>query len=117
MTESGNRVKMRWTGEGRGKRGGNRRTRKKGRPGKRVRKAEVAPPRRRPTRRRSRATLLKAMAHPMRRRLLREISEEGAPLSPARLAKTFDLPLGLVAYHATVLQRCGAVEVAMPEDG
>jgi hypothetical protein len=103
--------------EGRGDRGRNRRTRKKGRPGKRVRKAEAPPPRGRPTHRRSRAVLIKAMAHPVRRRLLREISEEGAPVSPAQLAKTFDLPLGLVAYHATVLQRCGAVEVAVPEDG
>lgn len=103
--------------EGRGERGKNRRTRKKGRPGKRARRAEAPPPRRRAARRRSRAVLVKAMAHPVRRRLLREISEEGAPLSPAQLAKTFDLPLGLVAYHATVLQRCGAVEVAVPKDG
>jgi len=103
--------------EARGERGRNRRTRKKGRPGKRVRKAERPRPRRRTTRRRSRAILVKAMAHPVRRRLMREISEEAAPLSPAQLAKTFDLPLGLVAYHAAVLQRCGAVEVAPAEDG
>jgi DNA-binding transcriptional ArsR family regulator len=104
--------------EGRGERGKNRRTRKKGRPGKRARRAEQPRPRRRPTRRRSsRAILIKAMAHPVRRRLLREISAKGAPLSPAQLAKTFNLPLGLVAYHAAVLQRCGAVEVAPTEDG
>lgn len=103
--------------EERGERGKNRRTRKKGRPGKRMPKAEQPRPRRGPTRRRSRAILVKAMAHPVRRRLLREISEEGAPLSPAQLAKTFDLPLGLVTYHAAVLQRCGAVEVAATEDG
>jgi DNA-binding transcriptional ArsR family regulator len=103
--------------EGRGDRGRNRRTRKKGRPGKRTRKAERPPPRKRPTRRRSRAILIKAMAHPVRRRLLREINAGNAPLSPAQLAKTFDLPLGVVTYHATVLQRCGAVEVAAVEDG
>jgi DNA-binding transcriptional ArsR family regulator len=103
--------------EANGGRGRNRRVRRKGRPGKRARKAEQARPRRRPTRRRSRAILVKAMAHPVRRRLLRGISEEGAPLSPAQLAKTFDLPLGVVTYHAGVLQRCGAVEVAAAEDG
>ncbi len=103
--------------EARGERGRNRRTRRKGRPGKRARKAEQPRPRGRSTRRRSRAILIKAMAHPVRRRLLREINAGNAPLSPAQLAKAFDLPLGVVAYHATVLQRCGAVEVATAEDG
>jgi len=103
--------------EANGERGGNRRFRRKGRPGKRARKAEQPRPRRRPTRRRSRAILVKAMAHPLRRRLLHEINAGDAPLSPAQLAKTFDLPLGVVAYHANVLQRCGAVEVAAAEDG
>lgn len=102
---------------GRGERGRNRRIRKKGRPGKRPRKVEQARPRRRVTRRRTRALLLKAMAHPLRRRLLREISAHDAPLSPAQLAKALDLPLGLVTYHTNVLHRCGAVEVAAPEDG
>lgn len=103
--------------EGRGGRGRNRRVRKKGRPGKRARKAEQPRPRKKPTRRRSRAILIKAMAHPLRRRLLYELSKAGAPHSPAQLAKALDLPLGLVTYHATVLQRCGAVEVAPTEDG
>ncbi|HEY8810578.1 MAG TPA: helix-turn-helix domain-containing protein [Solirubrobacterales bacterium] len=98
--------------EANGGRGRNRRVRKKGRPGKRARKAEQPRPRRRPARRRSRAILVKAMAHPVRRLMLREINAGNAPLSPAQLAKTFDLPLGVVTYHATVLQRCGAVEVA-----
>lgn len=96
---------------GRAERGRNRHTRKKGRPGKRPRREEASPRRRRANER-SRGILLKAMAHPVRRRMLRTISEEGAPLSPAQLAKAFDLPLGLIAYHANVLQRCGAVEVA-----
>ncbi len=102
--------------EASGERGRNRRTRKKGRPGKRPRR-EAASPRRRRANERSRGILLKAVAHPVRRRMLRAISEEGAPLSPAQLAKSLDLPLGLVSYHATVLQRCGAVEVAAEKDG
>ena len=97
-------------------RGRNRRIRKKGRPGKRAR---ARPPRARkkPVRRRSRAILIKAMAHPVRRHMLREISMGGAPLSPAQLAKTLDLQLAVATYHATVLQKCGAVEVAKAEDG
>ena len=49
--------------------------------------------------------------------MLRVIGKENAPLNPAQLAKVFDLPLGLIRYHATVLQMCGAVEVAAEEDG
>lgn len=101
---------------GRGGRGGNRRVRKKGRPGKRPHR-EKASPRRRAGNEGARGILLKAMAHPVRRRMLRATSEAGAPLSPAQLAKAFDLPLGLIAYHATVLQRCGAVEVVGERDG
>jgi len=102
--------------EGRGERGRNRRVRKKGRPGKRPCRTERSRPRGKLARR-SRAILVKAMAHPLRRRLLRQINAEGAPLSPAQMAKAFDLPLAVVVYHATVLQQCGAVEVAVPEDG
>jgi hypothetical protein len=57
------------------------------------------------------------MSHPLRRRLLLGINAENEPISPAQLAKAFDLPLGLVTYHATVLQRCGVVEVVEPKDG
>jgi DNA-binding IclR family transcriptional regulator len=49
--------------------------------------------------------------------MLYAISEGSAPLSPAQLAKELDLPLGLIAYHAAVLQRCGAVEMAATKDG
>jgi len=49
--------------------------------------------------------------------MLREINAGSAPLSPAQLAKTLDLPLAVATYHAAVLQKCGAVEVAKAEDG
>jgi DNA-binding transcriptional ArsR family regulator len=57
------------------------------------------------------------MAHPVRRLIQRELSAGGAPLSPAQLAKRLDLPPAVVTYHATVLQKCGAVEVVTAEDG
>lgn len=99
-----------------GGRSKNRRTRKKGRPGKRAR-APRPRARRKPVRRRSRAVLIKAMAHPVRRLMLREINAGSVPLSPAQLAETFNLPLAVVTYHATVLHKCGAVKVAKAEDG
>lgn len=103
--------------EGRGERGKNRRTRKKGRPGKKPRKAESPRRRRKPARRRGRRRImLKAMIHPLRRRLLLRMNEANAPRSPTQLAKEFDLPLGLVIYHTAVLRKCGAVEVATDGD-
>lgn len=102
--------------EANGGRGRNRRIRKKGRPGKRAR-AQPSRARRKPVRRRRRRSLLlKAIAHPVRRLMLHEIGGS-AGLTPAQLAKTFDLPPVVTTYHATVLQRCGAVEAAPPEDG
>lgn len=104
--------------DARGERGGNRRSRKKGRPGKRPnRHTSQRPPWSSRARRRKQRVLAKAVAHPVRRRMLRAIDDEGAPLSPARLAKDFDLPLGLAVYHADVLQRCGVVERSPAEDG
>ncbi len=102
----------------RGERGANRRTRKKGRLGKKkTARRPAASQRHRGPSKRSRGILLKAVAHPLRRRMLYAISEGSAPLGPAQLAKELDLPLGLIAYHAAVLQRCGAVEVAATKDG
>ncbi len=102
--------------EASGGRGRNRRIRKKGRPGKRARTPRPRA-RRKPLRRRSRAILVKAVAHPVRRLMLREINAGAVPLSPAHLAKALDLPLAVATYHAAVLQKCGAVEVAKAEDG
>ena len=105
--------------EARGDRGRNRRVRKKGRPGKRPPREELSqrgPGRRRGAGHKSRGVLDKAIAHPLRRRMLYAIDKENAPLSPAQLAKAFDLPLGFIAYHAAVLRRCGAVEVTPDED-
>lgn len=99
-----------------GERGRNRRTRKKGRPGKRARRVESPRRPRRPSGRRH-TILTKALALPVRRRMLRVVTKENAPLNPAQLAKAFDLPLGLVSYHAAVLQTCGAVQLAAEEDG
>lgn len=59
-----------------------------------------------------RAMLIKAIAHPLRRRILRQMADAGKPLSPVQLSKALGMPLGMVVYHATVLRICGALEPA-----
>lgn len=52
--------------------------------------------------------LLTALKHPMRRQILREMSDDGA-ISPRELASSLDEPLSNVSYHVRVLARCKAV--------
>lgn len=61
---------------------------------------------------RRRVHLIMAIAHPLRRRILRAIHDWGEPCSPAQVARDIGEPLGTVAYHAKVLWRFGAVEAA-----
>jgi DNA-binding transcriptional ArsR family regulator len=55
--------------------------------------------------------VLKALNHPVRRRILQQLSE--GPASASTLAKRFDEELGMVSYHLNqVLAReCGVVEL------
>jgi DNA-binding transcriptional ArsR family regulator len=92
--------------------------RKKRKPGKRkgaisekARKARASRRREKPDGRR-RVHLIVAIAHPLRRRILRLIADWGEPVSPAQVARELGLPVGMVAYHANVLRRLGAVEPA-----
>jgi len=59
---------------------------------------------------RRRAHMVMAIAHPLRRRMLRMIVKHGEPLSPAQMAKEFGLPVGTITYHAKVLWLYEAVE-------
>jgi DNA-binding transcriptional ArsR family regulator len=56
-----------------------------------------------------RADLIDAIAHRLRRRILRLLGDRREQSSPTRLAKELDLQPGLVAYHVRVLQKLGAV--------
>ncbi|HKB50394.1 MAG TPA: helix-turn-helix domain-containing protein [Solirubrobacterales bacterium] len=85
--------------------------RKKGKPSKKARKARASRRRKKPDGRR-RANLICAIAHPLRRRILRLIADGGESCSPAQIARELGLPIGTVAYHAKVLWRFGAVEPA-----
>lgn len=60
----------------------------------------------------SRGDILLAIAHPLRRRILRTLAERGQPTSPIQLADGLGGPLGKVAYHVRVLWRLGALSAA-----
>jgi DNA-binding transcriptional ArsR family regulator len=64
---------------------------------------------------RRRANLIWAMAHPLRRRILRLLRDRGEALSPVRASEDLDEPLGVVAYHMRVLWQFDAVEPAGEE--
>jgi DNA-binding transcriptional ArsR family regulator len=65
----------------------------------------------RPSRKRSAPDprLVKALAHPLRMRLLARLNE--AVLSPAELAREFDASLPLVSYHVGILRDLGCLEL------
>lgn len=82
---------------------------KKGKPGKKARKAKASK-RRTVSDSRRRANMIYAIAHPLRRCVLRQFNESEEPLSPVQVGRMLNLPTGLVAYHVTVLKRLGALE-------
>jgi DNA-binding transcriptional ArsR family regulator len=61
------------------------------------------------------AETLIALRHELRRRILRKMFEEGAPISPRQLADTLHEPLSNVSYHVRVLVDCDAVTLVYKE--
>ena len=57
---------------------------------------------------------LKALAHPLRYRILVAINE-GQPTSPNEVARALGEPLGRVSHHVRVLVRLGAIELVRTE--
>jgi DNA-binding transcriptional ArsR family regulator len=55
------------------------------------------------------AKTLIALRHELRRRILRKMFEEEAPISPRQLADALHEPLSNVSYHVRVLVDCDAV--------
>jgi DNA-binding transcriptional ArsR family regulator len=53
-------------------------------------------------------SLLAALGHPLRRRILHRMADGGA-ISPRELATLLEHPLSNVSYHVRVLAECGAV--------
>lgn len=62
--------------------------------------------------RQQRANMILVTAHPVRRRLLRAIVDRGEPCAPTQLARPPDLPANMIAYHAKVLRKFGALELS-----
>ncbi len=58
-----------------------------------------------------RANLINAIAHPLRRRILRVLGDRREQSSPAKMAKEFDLHVGTVGYHVRVLEELGAIRL------
>src|SRR6478609_10029335 len=54
--------------------------------------------------------LFTALAHPLRRRILRRMIGNGE-ISPRDLATEFDEQLSALSYHVRVLAECGAVRL------
>jgi DNA-binding transcriptional ArsR family regulator len=52
-----------------------------------------------------------ALAHPLRRLILREVLAEGSETSPRELASALGQPLSRLSYHVRVLSACGALEL------
>jgi len=59
-----------------------------------------------------RANRIKAIDHPLRRRILRILTEEDKPLSPNEVKRMLGAPLGAVSYQTRVLRKLGAVKLA-----
>jgi len=53
--------------------------------------------------------LFVAMAHPLRRRILRTMQGGSGDVSPRELADRLKQPLSRLSYHVKVLHRCGAL--------
>src|SRR3954451_8984986 len=61
----------------------------------------------------SEARIAKALAHPLRARILQRLGERGA--SPGALAGELGAPLGVVSYHVRMLRDYDCVELVRTE--
>src|SRR6201990_1152596 len=61
----------------------------------------------------SEARIAKALAHPLRARILQRLGERGG--SPGDLAVELDAPLGVVSYHVRMLRDYDCVELVRTE--
>jgi DNA-binding transcriptional ArsR family regulator len=55
--------------------------------------------------------LFTALAHPLRRQILRKMLSTGGQTSPRDLAASLDQPLSALSYHVRVLAECGAIKL------
>jgi predicted transcriptional regulator len=78
------------------------------------RKKKPSPKGKRVTREQSeeRAKLTWAIAHRVRRQILRALAESDGPCSPMQMSRELGAGVSPIAYHVTILRRFGAIELA-----
>lgn len=59
--------------------------------------------------------LFNALGHPLRRRVLREMLDASAEISPRELAQALAEQLSALSYHVRVLAECGAIKLVRTE--
>lgn len=99
------------------KRGSRRNGKKRGKPEKRARKDKGSGRSKGQRRAASpdgaqREAMIRAIGHPLRRRVLRVLLDEGKPLSPAQIREILGMSLNAVSYQVRVLRRLGALKPA-----
>jgi DNA-binding transcriptional ArsR family regulator len=62
---------------------------------------------------RAQQELVRALSHPIRMRILEKLHNRSA--SPAELSRELNQRVGVIAYHAHTLLRCGCVELVHSE--
>lgn len=55
--------------------------------------------------------MFNALAHPLRRQILRRMIEQRREMSPRDLAGDLSEPLGALSYHVKVLAECDAIKL------
>jgi DNA-binding transcriptional ArsR family regulator len=55
--------------------------------------------------------LFTALGHPLRRRILRTMLDEGREISPRQLSTKLSESLSALAYHVRVLAECNAIKL------
>lgn len=55
--------------------------------------------------------LFNALAHPLRRTILRTMLDQGGETSPRELSVQLSEPLSALSYHVRVLAECGALKL------
>ena len=60
----------------------------------------------------ARAKLTWAIAHRVRRQILRVLAESDGPRSPMQISRQLGAGVSPIAYHVTILRRFGAIELA-----
>jgi DNA-binding transcriptional ArsR family regulator len=53
--------------------------------------------------------LIRALAHPLRRRILKEMGRKKEEISPVDLSRCIGSPLANVSYHVRILAECEAI--------